>query len=83
MTEEMIETEGYVAIAVNIKYGNIKNEKIKTRPDIAYVEIPEGKLKCKDEEKRNDLIESYVYDYITKKYGAEVNYCQVYLPIDR
>lgn len=75
------ENNGYQVIVVNTKYGRILNEKIKDRPEMSILDIPEGILKTKN--KHNvfeDNIESFVYNTLTKKYGAEVSHCQIYLP---
>lgn len=73
---------GYQVIIVNTKYGKILNEKIKDRPEMSVLDIPEGILRTIN--KKNvfeDNVESFVYNTLTKKYGAEVSHCQIYLPL--
>jgi len=71
---------GYQITVVNIKYGNVFNSKIKNRPDMTILDVPENIYKIKDEEKLRDAIESFAYNTITRKYGAEVSFCQSFLP---
>lgn len=76
------ENNEYQVIVVNTKYGRILNEKIKDRPEMSILDIPEGIMKTKN--KKNvfeDNVESFVYNTLTKKYGAEVSHCQIYLPL--
>lgn len=84
--DEMMDAQderGYQVVVVNIKYGKVHNPKIKERPDMTVLDIPEGILRTiKNEEKFKDNIESFAYNTITRKYGAEVSYCQVWLPMD-
>lgn len=76
------ENNEYQVIVVNTKYGRILNEKINDRPEMSILDIPEGIMKTKN--KKNvfeDNVESFVYNTLTKKYGAEVSHCQIYLPL--
>ena len=76
------EDNGYQVIVVNTKYGRILNEKIKDRPEMSVLDIPEGILKTKNKSGIfEDNVESFVYNTLTKKYGAEVSHCQIYLPL--
>lgn len=76
--------DGYQITVVNIKYGNTLSKRIKERPDMVTLDLPEALLKVrgKDEERFLDSVESFAYNTVTKKYGAEVTYCQVYLPME-
>ena len=76
------EDNGYQVIVVNTKYGRILNEKIKDRPEMSVLDIPEGILKTEHKSGVfEDNVESFVYHTLTKKYGAEVSHCQIYLPL--
>lgn len=35
----------------------------------------------KNENVFNDVIEAYVYNVLTRKFGYELNRCQIYLPL--
>lgn len=79
------ENVGYQINVVNIKYGkqltNSKNEK----PDMVTLDVPEALLKIKnkgDEQKFLDYVETFAYNTVSRKYGAEVNSCQVWLPLE-
>jgi hypothetical protein len=76
--------DGYQITVVNIKYGNTLSKRIKERPEMVTLDLPEAllKVKGKDEERFLDSVESFAYNTVTKKYGAEVTYCQVYLPME-
>jgi hypothetical protein len=76
--------DGYQITVVNIKYGNPLSKRIKERPDMVTLDVPEAllKVKGKDDERFLDSIEAFAYNTVTKKYGAEVTYCQVYLPLE-
>lgn len=81
--KELPEVEnGCQAIITNIKYGGkVLNEKIKERPDFAVLDIPEGIWKTIDNKKKfEDNVESLCYNTLTRKYGKEVTFCQIWLP---
>ena len=73
---------GYQVIVCNIKYGGkVLNNKIHEKPDITVLDIPEDILKTKkNDQKFKDNIETFVYKTISRKYGKEVSYCQIWLP---
>ena len=80
---EINKENGYQILVVNIKYGKELNKKIKNRPDMTMLDVPESIVKLvSDKVKFEDSIETFAYNTVTKKYGAEVNYCQVWLPFD-
>lgn len=74
--------QGYQIMVVNIKYGGrIINPRIRERPDMVVLDVPKGILDTmNDEQKFKDNVETFAYKTITAKYGAEVTYCQVFLP---
>ena len=66
---------------MNIKYGS-EIRRTKEKPEMATLDVPEGILKTMNDTKKfMENIESFAYNTLTKKYGAEVSYCQVYLPL--
>lgn len=84
MNEELLNTEnnvGYQIFVVNIKYGKELNNKHKERPDMVILDVPESIRRIKNEAKFLDNVESFAYNTITRKYGAEVYSCQVWLPL--
>lgn len=79
---ESASTNGYQIIVVNISYKKTPGL-AKERPTTVTLDIPEGILKCKsNKEKFYDVVEQFAYNTITKKYGTEVNRCQVWLPLE-
>jgi hypothetical protein len=73
----------------NIKWHKIQNHvfgfnkdiKFNTLPDQMVLEIPQNIQNTNvSEDKLKDIIESFVYNTLTKKYGYEVNNCQIWLP---
>lgn len=51
---------------------------------MTVLDVPEGILKTmNDKQKFIDSIETFAYNTTTKKYGAEVMSCQIYLPLEK
>lgn len=74
---------GYQILVVNIKYGKELNGKIKNKPSMTVLDLPDNIIKCqKNEDKFRDSVETFTYNTLTKKYGAEVNNCQIWLPLE-
>jgi hypothetical protein len=48
------------------------------------LDVPEGVLKeaRKKNNVFNDIIEQFVYNLLYRKYGCEVNRCQIWLPLE-
>jgi hypothetical protein len=48
------------------------------------LDVPSGVLKeaNKKGNEFNDIIEQFVYNLLYRKYGCEVNRCQIWLPLD-
>lgn len=53
-------------------------------PSQMTFDIPEGVLQQARGKKNvfNDVIETYIYNVLTKKFGHEVYHCQIWLPLD-
>ena len=85
--EEIIETNmgKDAVIAVNIKYSKNsmdgKPSKRKNLPDTFVLDLPERitQLPDKSDQKYLDLIETFVYNTLTKKFQTEVEYCQIWI----
>lgn len=72
----------YQILVVNIKYGKELGNKNKSKPSMTVLDLPDNIIKIqKNEDKFKDSVETFVYNTITKKYGAEVNNCQIWLPL--
>ena len=53
-------------------------------PTQMAIDIPDSVLNQANKAKNNfnDIIEQFCYNLLTRKYGREVNNCQVWLPLD-
>lgn len=53
-------------------------------PTQLSIAIPENVLRQANKPSNvfNDIIESYVYNTLTRKFGHEVWHCQIWLPLD-
>lgn len=85
----MIDTDesesGYQIQVVNIAWGRDVGErgKKKDRPSDTVLDVPGEIMKHqKNQTKFMELIESFTYNILTRKYGAEVYSCQIYLPVE-
>jgi hypothetical protein len=75
--------DGYQVLVVNIRYGKELSNRIKEKPEMVVLDIPESILKTqKNEEKFKDNVETFVYNSLSKKYNVEVNNCQIWLPFN-
>jgi len=85
--EEMIESEmgKDAVIAVNIRYSKNsmdgKPSKKKNLPDTFVLDLPERitQLPDKSDQKYLDLIETFVYNTLSKKFQTNVEYCQIWI----
>lgn len=85
--EEMIESSmnENAVIAVNIKYARISMDgslsKKKNLPEVFVLDLPERitQLPDKSDQKYLDLIETFVYNTLTKKFQTEVTGCQIWI----
>ena len=87
MEEQTLETNTGIIIT-NIKWweSHTLNNKSKNKelPSIFSVDLPEKirQLKDTDFSLYQDSAESFAYNFLTRKFGIEVAFCQIYLPID-
>lgn len=72
------------------QYYRPKREKNVELPEQFTLDIPEGKLqqainvrnKTGLEKEFNDVIETFVYDFLTHKFGHEAYSCSIWLPVN-
>ena len=79
------EAASYQITVVNIKYGKELANRHKDRPEIVSLDVPAALVKMKNkgnEDKFRDAVEAFACNTITRKFGAEVGFCQVYLPLE-
>lgn len=84
--ENLETTDNNKLVVTNIKY-NINNIihngcKTKDRPDTMEIDIPNTLREYNyNDVKFRDYIESFVYNFISRKFGIEVSFCQIWLPM--
>ena len=62
----------------------VKNDNYDLLPSQFTLDISDLVLKQanKNKEEFNDVIESHCYNFLTRKFGHEVNRCQIWLPLE-
>lgn len=88
--EETTEDSRYQVICANIcwsnksKSGQVKKDNRAELPNQMSIDIPNAVLVQADKKQNNfnDIIETFCYNLLTKKYGREVTYCQIWLPLE-
>jgi len=82
MTDMEGSENGYQIQVVNIAWGrDVGERKKKEKPSETVLDVPEEIVKHqKNPTKFMELIETFTYGLLTRKYGAEVYSCQIYLP---
>lgn len=58
------------------KYGEL--------PEQMTIDVPAAVLQQANKNKSsfNDIIEQFTYNLMTKKFGCELRYCQIWLPLE-
>ena len=87
VVENLIETSvtENAVIVVNIKYATISMDgrlsRKKNLPNSFVLDLPERitQFEDKQSQKYTDMIETFVFNTLTKKFQTEVNFCQIYL----
>ena len=90
-TEVVNETEGYQILITGITWNknvtksyrdksDIKNDEL---PEQFTLDLPENVLNQANKKNNifNDVIESFVYNFLTHKFNHEVYHCQIWLPL--
>lgn len=80
----------YQILVCNIKYGaKVHNGAAKKAhqsdlPEQISIDIPETVLQQANKNKANfnDIVEQFVYNLLYRKFSREVNYCQIWLPLE-
>lgn len=62
----------------------VKYDKYDELPSQFTLDLSESVLKQanKKPEEFNDVVETFCYNFLTKKFGHEVNNCQIWLPLE-
>ena len=87
---EATESNSYQILVCNIKYGTkvhtgtAKKIAQTDLPDQISLDVPPTVLQQanKNKDSFNDIIEQFAYNLLYKKFGREVNRCQIWLPIE-
>jgi hypothetical protein len=84
MTDMVEREDGYWIQVVNIVWGrDVGERKKKEKPSETVLDVPEEILKNrKNGERFLELVETFAYNVLMRKYGAEVMNCQIYLPTE-
>ena len=86
----MEENNGYQVLVCNIAWGSKVHSGMAKKihqselPSQISLDIPETVLQQANKNKAsfNDIIEQFVYNLLYKKFGREVNCCQIWLPLE-
>lgn len=85
--EEIPSTDSYQILVCNIHW-NVQTATRKTvvneLPSQLALDVPENVLNQANKKSNdfNDVIEQFAYNLLTRKFGCEVCYCQVWLPLE-
>lgn len=89
--ESLLANRGYQVMITGIKWDSktigqyyVKKDKTVELPAQFTLDLPENVLNQanKKKEEFNDVVETFIYNFLTRKYGHEVNNCQIWLPLD-
>ena len=85
MEEKKSENVGYQVLITNIKWNKdtigqyrVKHDNYDDLPTQFTLDIPDNIIKTNTSNTK-DLIETFVFNFLTKKYGHEVNNCSIWL----
>ena len=86
----MEENNGYQVLVCNIAWGSKAHSGAAKKilqsdlPSQISLDIPEAVLQQANKNKANfnDIVEQFVYNLLYKKFGREVNCCQIWLPLE-
>lgn len=83
------EQVGYQAIAVNIKWDRDAVSQYRGKksyydrlPEQITVTIPESIVQKRSTPEFYDLVETWMYGFLAKRFNHVANRCQVFLPLD-
>lgn len=89
--ESLQAEHGYQVMITGIKWDSktigqyyVKHDKSGELPSQFTLDLPENVLNQANKKKEdfNDVVESFIYNFLTRKFGHEVNNCQIWLPLD-
>lgn len=86
----MEENNGYQVLVCNIAWGSKVHSGAAKKilqsdlPSQISLDIPKAVLQQANKNKANfnDIVEQFVYNLLYKKFGREVNRCQIWLPLE-
>ena len=81
-------------IVVNVAWNNVKSmfsskyrgknkKEDRSFPTSFVLDLPDVVYSMKESSEKTDAIESFAYNYLSKKFNCEVNKCQVFLPLSK
>ena len=90
MEEKNQYANGYQVLITNIVWNkdttgqyHIKYDKYDKLPKQFTLDLPESVFNQAKKNVFKDVIESFVYNFLTRKYNHEVNNCQIWLPLEK
>ena len=86
--EENEEVNDYNVIITGIKWNKETVSKYKSKkdfyntlPEQVVITLPESVTKHEKTSNFNDIVETFTYNYLMKRYNHIANYCQIWLPL--
>lgn len=91
-TEAVNENNGYQILITGITWNKNSIKAYRSKSDIKYEELPDQftldlpenvmNQAKKKHNVFNDVVETFVYNFLTHKFGHEVYHCQIWLPLE-
>lgn len=88
--DDELTSEDYNVIVTGLKWNNESVGKYRSKkdflnklPEQTVVVLPENVTKHKNSDNFYDIVESFVYTYLMKRYNHIANYCQIWLPLEK
>ena len=83
------EVNPFQILITNIYWNEKSYKQTRTNNNLSFdtqitLDVPSGVLKEANKKGNdfNDIIEQFVYNLLYRKYGCEVNRCQIWLPLE-
>lgn len=93
ITSEIVnEANGYQILITGISWNKESTKSYRTKSDVKVEDLPDQftldlpeNIMNQAKKKNNvfnDVVESFVYNFLTHKFGHEVYHCQIWLPLE-
>jgi hypothetical protein len=88
--DDELTTEDYNVIVTGIKWNKDSVGKYRSKKDFSnklpeqtVIVLPESVTKHENTDNFYDIVESFVYTHLMKRYNHIANYCQIWLPLEK